>query len=61
MPILHGIQDRLGFIPADQSSRLRYYHPPGDGNALGRLKVTLKGMPDIYLHDTPTRSRARRR
>jgi hypothetical protein len=46
----------LGFIPADQSSRLRYYHPPGDGNALGRLKVTLKGMPDIYLHDTPSKA-----
>lgn len=48
--------DALSFIPADQAGRLRYYHPPGDGNALGRLKVTLKGLPDIYLHDTPNKS-----
>jgi hypothetical protein len=48
--------EALSFIPAEQSSRLRYYHPPGDGNALGRLKVILKGMPDIYLHDTPNRN-----
>jgi hypothetical protein len=46
----------LSFVPPEQQGRLRYYQPPGENNALGQVKITLKGVPDIYLHDTPNRA-----
>lgn len=46
----------LSFVPPEQQGRLRFYQPPGDQNALGRVKIVLAGVPDIYLHDTPNKS-----
>lgn len=30
----------------------RFYQPPGDHNALGKLKFELDNTPSVYLHDT---------
>ena len=42
-------------LSPEDSRRVRFYQAPGESNALGRVKITLKGIPDIYLHDTPKR------
>ena len=34
----------------------RFYQPPGDRNALGKLKFELADTPSVYLHDTNQRS-----
>ena len=35
---------------------LRFYQPPGDSNALGRVKFMFPNPHAVYLHDTPKRS-----
>lgn len=35
---------------------VRYRQPPGDRNALGRMKVVMPNNYAIYLHDTPTKA-----
>lgn len=42
-------------LSPEDRRRVRFYQAPGERNALGRVKVTLKGIPDVYLHDTPKR------
>jgi murein L,D-transpeptidase YcbB/YkuD len=34
----------------------RFYQPPGNKNALGRLKFELDNTPSVYLHDTNQQS-----
>ena len=34
---------------------LRVRQPPGDGNALGRVKFLFPNSHDIYMHDTPAK------
>jgi murein L,D-transpeptidase YcbB/YkuD len=34
----------------------RFYQPPGDRNALGKLKFELADTPSVYLHDTNQRN-----
>lgn len=53
-------EEALSFIGPEQTGRLRFYQPPGERNALGQVKVVLKGLPDIYLHDTPNKSAFRK-
>ncbi len=38
----------------------RFYQPPGDNNALGRLKFELENSFSVYLHDTNQQSLFRR-
>ncbi len=38
----------------------RFYQPPGNRNALGRLKFELDNTPSVYLHDTNQQSLFRR-
>ncbi|MCB1476309.1 MAG: L,D-transpeptidase family protein [Rhodobiaceae bacterium] len=34
----------------------RFRQPPGDGNALGRIKFMFPNKHNVYLHDTPSKS-----
>ncbi|MEH6625587.1 MAG: L,D-transpeptidase family protein [Motiliproteus sp.] len=34
---------------------LRFWQPPGEGNALGRVKFDFPNTHSVYLHDTPSR------
>jgi murein L,D-transpeptidase YcbB/YkuD len=38
------------------AGRFRFRQPPGERNALGRIKFMLPNEHDVYIHDTPTRS-----
>ena len=41
---------------AVEAGRFRFRQPPGERNALGRIKFMFPNQHDVYIHDTPTRS-----
>jgi murein L,D-transpeptidase YcbB/YkuD len=46
---------RMGFEVYMQHGRLVVRQPPGERNALGRIKFMFPNQYSVYLHDTPTR------
>jgi L,D-transpeptidase YcbB len=49
-----GVMDRMGIrIEENRDGTIRMYQPPGDGNALGRLRFNTPNQFLVYLHDTP--------
>jgi L,D-transpeptidase YcbB len=44
-----------GFKISKSKTGIRMRQPPGDNNALGRIKFALTNGHNIYLHDTPKR------
>jgi len=47
---------RLGYQVASVGGRLRVRQPPGERNALGRIKFMFPNDYSVYLHDTPSRA-----
>jgi murein L,D-transpeptidase YcbB/YkuD len=47
---------RMGYDVDYVDGRLRVRQPPGERNALGRIKFIFPNDYAVYLHDTPTRN-----
>ena len=48
------VLDRMGLhVVYDRDGSVHIYQPPGDGNALGRLRFNFPNRFDVYQHDTP--------
>jgi len=47
---------RMGFEVFSIHGHLVVRQPPGERNALGRIKFMFPNQYDVYLHDTPTRN-----
>jgi L,D-transpeptidase YcbB len=47
---------RMGFEVFSVHGHLVVRQPPGERNALGRIKFMFPNQYDVYLHDTPTRN-----
>lgn len=47
---------RMGFEVYTEHGRLVVRQPPGERNALGRIKFMFPNQYSVYLHDTPSRS-----
>ncbi len=47
---------RLGYDVEYENGRLHVRQPPGERNALGRIKFMFPNDFAVYLHDTPSRS-----
>jgi L,D-transpeptidase YcbB len=48
------VMDRMGIrVEENRDGTIRMYQPPGDGNALGRLRFNTPNQFLVYLHDTP--------
>jgi L,D-transpeptidase YcbB len=49
-----GVMDRMGIrIEENRDGTIRMFQPPGDNNALGRLRFNTPNQFLVYLHDTP--------
>jgi L,D-transpeptidase YcbB len=46
---------RLGYEVFSRAGRLVVRQPPGERNALGRIKFMFPNDFSVYMHDTPTR------
>jgi murein L,D-transpeptidase YcbB/YkuD len=48
------VLDRMGLhVVRNPDGSVHIYQPPGDGNALGRLRFNFPNRFDVYQHDTP--------
>jgi murein L,D-transpeptidase YcbB/YkuD len=48
------VLERMGLhVVNDRDGSVHIYQPPGDGNALGRLRFNFPNRFDVYQHDTP--------
>jgi len=48
------VMERMGLhVVYDRDGSVHIYQPPGDGNALGRLRFNFPNRFDVYQHDTP--------
>jgi len=48
------VLDRMGLhVIYNRDGSVHIYQPPGDGNALGRLRFNFPNRFDVYQHDTP--------
>jgi L,D-transpeptidase YcbB len=48
------VLDRMGLkVVRERDGGVRVYQPPGDNNALGRLRFNFPNRFDVYQHDTP--------
>jgi L,D-transpeptidase YcbB len=47
------VLDRMGFKVVRDRDGVHISQPPGDGNALGRLRFNFPNRFDVYQHDTP--------
>jgi murein L,D-transpeptidase YcbB/YkuD len=60
LPALHqdpSALDRIGVkIEQNRDGSFRMYQPPGDGNALGRLRFNFPNKFLVYQHDTPDKN-----
>ena len=59
-----GLRGEINGRPVDTGSvdwstvdmrQIHIYQPPGEANALGRVKFLFPNRHDVYLHDTPTK------
>jgi L,D-transpeptidase YcbB len=48
--------ERQGYVVAYNGGQISIRQPPGERNALGRIKFMFPNKHSVYLHDTPTRS-----
>jgi murein L,D-transpeptidase YcbB/YkuD len=48
--------ERQGYVVVRHGDRISIRQPPGERNALGRIKFMFPNEHSVYLHDTPTRS-----
>jgi murein L,D-transpeptidase YcbB/YkuD len=51
-----GYLARLGYEASWHDGQLRVRQPPGERNALGRIKFMFPNDYSVYLHDTPSRA-----
>ncbi|MCC6947821.1 MAG: L,D-transpeptidase family protein [Bradyrhizobiaceae bacterium] len=50
----HTVLERMGLrMEENRDGTVRIYQPPGDGNALGRLRFNFPNKFLVYQHDTP--------
>jgi murein L,D-transpeptidase YcbB/YkuD len=48
------VLERMGLhVVTDRDGSTRIFQPPGDNNALGRLRFNFPNRFDVYQHDTP--------
>ncbi|MFI5011899.1 MAG: murein L,D-transpeptidase [Hyphomicrobiales bacterium] len=47
--------ERQGYVVVRHGSQISIRQPPGERNALGRIKFMFPNQHSVYLHDTPTR------
>jgi L,D-transpeptidase YcbB len=48
------VLERMGLhVVNNRDGSVHIYQPPGDGNALGRLRFNFPNRFDVYQHDTP--------
>jgi L,D-transpeptidase YcbB len=47
--------ERQGYVVVRNGDRISIRQPPGERNALGRIKFMFPNDHSVYLHDTPTR------
>jgi murein L,D-transpeptidase YcbB/YkuD len=47
------VLERMGLHVVNDRDGVHIYQPPGDGNALGRLRFNFPNRFDVYQHDTP--------
>jgi murein L,D-transpeptidase YcbB/YkuD len=47
------VLDRMGLKVVRDRDGVHIYQPPGDGNALGRIRFNFPNRFDVYQHDTP--------
>jgi L,D-transpeptidase YcbB len=48
------VMERMGLhVVYERDGSVHIYQPPGDGNALGRLRFNFPNRFDVYQHDTP--------
>jgi murein L,D-transpeptidase YcbB/YkuD len=47
--------ERQGYVVVQHGDRISIRQPPGERNALGRIKFMFPNDHAVYLHDTPTR------
>jgi murein L,D-transpeptidase YcbB/YkuD len=47
------VLDRMGLKVVRDRDGVHIYQPPGDNNALGRLRFNFPNRFDVYQHDTP--------
>jgi murein L,D-transpeptidase YcbB/YkuD len=51
------VLDRMGLrLEQNRDGTVRIYQPPGDGNALGRLRFNFPNKFLVYQHDTPDKN-----
>jgi murein L,D-transpeptidase YcbB/YkuD len=48
--------ERQGYVVAWHGGQISIRQPPGERNALGRIKFMFPNQYSVYLHDTPARS-----
>ena len=48
--------ERQGYVVAYNGGQISIRQPPGERNALGRIKFMFPNKHSVYLHDTPTRN-----
>ncbi|MCC6777168.1 MAG: L,D-transpeptidase family protein [Hyphomicrobiales bacterium] len=50
------VLDRMGLRVSYNGGRVQITQPPGDGNALGRIRFSFPNRFSVYHHDTPDKS-----
>jgi murein L,D-transpeptidase YcbB/YkuD len=48
--------ERQGYVVVRNGDQISIRQPPGERNALGRIKFMFPNRHSVYLHDTPSRS-----
>jgi murein L,D-transpeptidase YcbB/YkuD len=48
--------ERQGYVVVRKGGQISIRQPPGERNALGRIKFMFPNRHSVYLHDTPSRS-----
>jgi murein L,D-transpeptidase YcbB/YkuD len=48
--------ERQGYVVVRHGDQISIRQPPGERNALGRIKFMFPNQHSVYLHDTPSRS-----